>query len=142
MLATWISIPFLTNKVSADTESDIRINATLTGAAINGVTPWGNAEHRLDEGDGRRRLTVEGYPINLPEGTVLQINVNNAAFAQASVSQWGHFWVNRDTGNGQTVPPVSAGMPVEVIIPTGERTVANYLVRPLMNRARKALREQ
>lgn len=115
MLATWISIPFLTNKVSADTESDVRINATLTGSAIGGVLPFGDAEHRLDEGNGRRRLRVEGFPINLPEGTVLQINVNNAAFVQTTVSQWGHFWVERDTSSGHTVPPVSAGMPVQVL---------------------------
>lgn len=37
---------------------------------------------------------------------------------------------------------IVAGMPVEVVIPTGERTVLNYLVRPLRNRARQALREQ
>jgi HlyD family type I secretion membrane fusion protein len=37
---------------------------------------------------------------------------------------------------------ISAGMPVEVIIPTGERTVVDYLVRPLFNHARKAMREK
>ena len=37
---------------------------------------------------------------------------------------------------------VSAGMPVEVIIPTGERTMVDYLVRPLRNRVSKALREK
>jgi HlyD family type I secretion membrane fusion protein len=36
---------------------------------------------------------------------------------------------------------LSAGMPAEVMVPTGERTVASYLVRPLENRFRKALRE-
>ena len=37
---------------------------------------------------------------------------------------------------------ISAGMSVEVIIPTGERSVADYLIRPLQNRMRKAFREQ
>jgi HlyD family secretion protein len=37
---------------------------------------------------------------------------------------------------------ISAGMPVEVIIPTGERTMVDYLVRPLRNRVSKALREK
>jgi HlyD family type I secretion membrane fusion protein len=36
---------------------------------------------------------------------------------------------------------VSAGMSTDVVIPTGERTVMDYLVRPLRNRAGKALRE-
>jgi HlyD family type I secretion membrane fusion protein len=37
---------------------------------------------------------------------------------------------------------LTAGMPAEIMVPTGERTVASYLVRPLENRFRKALREQ
>ena len=37
---------------------------------------------------------------------------------------------------------ITAGMPADVVIPTGERTVVDYLIRPLQNRARKALREQ
>jgi multidrug efflux pump subunit AcrA (membrane-fusion protein) len=37
---------------------------------------------------------------------------------------------------------IKAGMPVEVIVPTGERTVMNYLVRPLSNRANSAFREK
>jgi multidrug efflux pump subunit AcrA (membrane-fusion protein) len=37
---------------------------------------------------------------------------------------------------------IRAGMPAEVIVPTGERTVISYLVRPLRNRASGALREK
>jgi HlyD family type I secretion membrane fusion protein len=37
---------------------------------------------------------------------------------------------------------IKAGMPADVIIPTGEQTVMGYLIRPLRNRASKALREQ
>ena len=37
---------------------------------------------------------------------------------------------------------LTAGMPADVMVPTGDRTVASYLVRPLENRFRKALREQ
>ena len=37
---------------------------------------------------------------------------------------------------------IMAGMPAEVIVPTGERTVISYLVRPLRNRASGALREK
>jgi HlyD family secretion protein len=35
-----------------------------------------------------------------------------------------------------------AGMPANVVFPTGERTVLNYLVRPLQDRMNGALREQ
>ncbi|HWW47015.1 MAG TPA: HlyD family type I secretion periplasmic adaptor subunit [Xanthobacteraceae bacterium] len=37
---------------------------------------------------------------------------------------------------------LSAGMPADIMVPTGERTVADYLLRPLENRFRKALRER
>jgi len=37
---------------------------------------------------------------------------------------------------------IKAGMPVEVVVPTGERTVMNYLIRPLRNRASTAFREK
>lgn len=47
---------------------------------------------------------------------------------------------------GQIIPEIrdriTAGMMVEVIVATGERTMADYLTRPLGNRMRKALREQ
>jgi HlyD family secretion protein len=36
---------------------------------------------------------------------------------------------------------ITPGMPADVVIPTGERSVINYLVRPLRNRASKAMRE-
>lgn len=37
---------------------------------------------------------------------------------------------------------VRPGMPVEVFVKTGERTMLNYLIRPLMDRAHSALREE
>jgi multidrug efflux pump subunit AcrA (membrane-fusion protein) len=37
---------------------------------------------------------------------------------------------------------IKAGMPVEVMVPAGERTVISYLVRPLGNRANSAFREK
>jgi HlyD family type I secretion membrane fusion protein len=37
---------------------------------------------------------------------------------------------------------LTAGMPAEVIMPTGERTILDYLVKPLKDRMRGALRER
>lgn len=37
---------------------------------------------------------------------------------------------------------LSAGMPADVLLPTGERTVLDYLVRPLKDRINSALREK
>jgi HlyD family type I secretion membrane fusion protein len=48
---------------------------------------------------------------------------------------------------GEDVPEevrerLTAGMPADVVMPTGERTVLDYLVRPLKDRIRGALRER
>ena len=37
---------------------------------------------------------------------------------------------------------ISAGMSAEVIVPTGERTVIDYLTRPLKNRLSTTFRER
>jgi multidrug efflux pump subunit AcrA (membrane-fusion protein) len=37
---------------------------------------------------------------------------------------------------------LSAGMPADIIFPTGERTVLDYLVRPLKDRLRGVMREK
>jgi membrane fusion protein, type I secretion system len=47
----------------------------------------------------------------------------------------------------EKIPPevaekLMAGMPAELILPTGERTALDYLVRPLKDRMRSALREK
>jgi HlyD family type I secretion membrane fusion protein len=57
------------------------------------------------------------------------------------------YFLARVLVDNDKVPPevrgrLTAGMPADVIVPTGERTVADYLTRPLRNRARKAFREQ
>ncbi|HRF10571.1 MAG TPA: HlyD family type I secretion periplasmic adaptor subunit [Candidatus Accumulibacter phosphatis] len=41
-----------------------------------------------------------------------------------------------------TTHEIKAGMPAEVIIKTGERTLLNYIVKPLLDRAKPALTEE
>ena len=116
LVAMWVVIPFAIGDRSASAEemlSDIRIGATLTGAPIGGVTPGGFAEWRLED-DGRKRLEVNASSLNLPAGTVLVISVNNAVIGQMGVSSFGTGFFRIRTQDGQTVPDVSAGMPVTV----------------------------
>ena len=37
---------------------------------------------------------------------------------------------------------IRPGMPVEVIVRTGERTMMNYLLKPIFDRAKSALKEE
>jgi len=115
LAAFWVMIPFILNdkKVSADELSDTRIQATLSGSPINNVTPAGFSEWRLDD-SGRRRLSVQATSVNLPAGTILSIAVNNAAIGQASVDSLGNAFFGIDTANGQQVPVVNFGNPIQV----------------------------
>jgi hypothetical protein len=115
LVALWIVAPFALNNmvVEADALSDVRIGASLAGSPIGGVNPAGFAEHRLED-SGRRRLDVQASSLSLPAGTVLTVAVNNAVVGTATVTQFGSAFLSLDTGNGQNVPAVNAGMPVQV----------------------------
>lgn len=120
----WVVLPFALNKtiVQADDLSDIRIQASLSGPAINGVTPGGFAEHRTDDG-GRRRLEVQASSVNLPQGTILTVVLNNAVVGQMTVNQFSGASLSLDTNNGQNVPPASNGNPIAVM--SGNTTVVS-----------------
>ena len=114
MLAfAWAIIPFVMNDTIVEASDEVRISASLTGAAIGGVVPSGFAEHRNDIEDGRRRLSVQASSVNLASGTVLGIYVNNALVGQMAINN-GFGFFNIDTNNGQSVPNVSSGMPIAI----------------------------
>jgi HlyD family type I secretion membrane fusion protein len=50
--------------------------------------------------------------------------------------------VDRKDLPADLVTKLSAGMPAEVVIPTGERTVFNYLVTPILERFQTSMRER
>ena len=115
LAALWVTIPFILNDktVSADELSDTRIQASLSGGATGGVIPAGFSEWRLDD-SGRRRLEVQASSVNLPNGTVLTIVINNAAVGQMTVNSFGGAFFSVDTNNGQTVPVINFGNPIQV----------------------------
>src|SRR5829696_6619402 len=121
----WVILPFALNKtvVQADDLSDIRIQASLTGPAINGVTPGGFAEHRTEDDNSRRRLKVDATSVNLPQGTVLNVVLNNAVVGQMTVNQFSSAFLDFDTNNGQNVPPASNGNTIAVM--NGTTTVVS-----------------
>ena len=120
LVALWVIVPFAIGDRTASAEemaplSDvIRIGATLTGAPINGVTPAGFAEYRVDD-QNRRRLDIDGFSINLPGGTILDVSINNAVIGQASVGSCGALSFRRRTDDGQPVPIITAGSPVQIL---------------------------
>ncbi len=118
LVALWVIVPFAIGDNTASAEEilsdDIVIGATLTGAPIGGVSPTGFAEYRVDD-QNRRRLDVDGFSINLPVGTVLTVSINNAVIGNATVSSCSTFFFRRRTDDGQQVPIITSGMPVQIL---------------------------
>ncbi len=106
LMAAWAIIPFILNdgKVSADIMSwVVRIEASMSGAPIGGVTPSGYSEYRVSD-DGRRRIDVQANSVNVPNGTLLDIFANNIFVGRINIDAGGNGYVRYDTNDGQSVP--------------------------------------
>ncbi len=118
LVAMWVIVPFAIGDRSVSAEGmlgdEIQIVATLAGSPIGGVAPTGFAEYSVDD-QNRRRLDVQGFSINMPAGTLLSVSINNAVIGDASVSSCSTLFFRRRTDDGQQVPVITAGMPVQVL---------------------------
>jgi hypothetical protein len=107
--------------VSAD-DSEVIIETFLSGPAINGATPQGNARHR-SRPDGRNfRVQVEN--VNLPAGTLLNVLVDGANIGTLTINSFRQGELERNTNDGQAVPNVGIGTTVNVRTQAGA-TVAS-----------------
>jgi hypothetical protein len=117
LAALWVAAPFMMSNKVVEANSMladvVRIDASLNGGVINGVTPTGVAEYRVDDA-GRRRLEVRMSSLNLAPGTVLTVTVDGAVAGTATVTTLSSALLHLETNNGQTVPNVVVGMPVQV----------------------------
>src|SRR5262245_10211632 len=60
---------------SSSNAGEVRLDATLTGAAIGGVVPKGSAEFDI-AARGAVTFSISVADVNLPNGTVLSVFVN------------------------------------------------------------------
>lgn len=96
-----------------DDPTEVIIHASLSGAAIDGVTPKGKAEHRA-RANGQRKLEVEVEDVNLPAGTVLDVLINGQKVSSLTLNSFHEGELELETEDGQTVPNISAGSSVVV----------------------------
>ena len=85
--------------------------AALTGATVNGVLPNGFAEYEVE--NSRRRLEVRVRQVNLPNGTSLNVLVDNVSVGQLVLDR-NEGRLRLRTDNGQTVPVVVSGSTIQV----------------------------
>jgi hypothetical protein len=107
---------------TAFASSETITSATLSGAAIGGVTPTGSAEFRQRD-DGTRKLEVEVEHVNLPAGTVLSAFVGGQSVGTLTLDSLHAGRVELETERGQAVPQVNSGAPVAVRNASGANVV-------------------
>lgn len=86
--------------------------APLTGAAINGVTPFGRAKYEVE--GANREFKVEFFSVNLAAGTSLGVFVDDAQVGTMSVSSIRAGEFKLETEHGQTVPNVVNGTRIDI----------------------------
>jgi len=97
---------------NSQNNTETRLRTRLSGGAMQGKTPEGNADFRSDS-RGRMRLNVEVENVNLAAGTVLQVSVQHAGMTVAAgmiTLQAGGFGeLELNSQDGDTVPAVQSG---------------------------------
>jgi hypothetical protein len=81
--------------------------ATLSGAAVGGITPHGSAEFQGTAEE--RELEVEAEDVNLTVGTVLSVEINNTAVGNMMLNSVLKAELHLNTNTGATIPAVATG---------------------------------
>ncbi|HEY0172209.1 MAG TPA: hypothetical protein VGB98_14385 [Pyrinomonadaceae bacterium] len=98
-------------------------DADLTGAAINGIVPEGDAEYSIEFNNREFRVRVE--EVNLPAGTVLNVLVDGVKIGTLSVApSLDRSELKLKTEDGQTVPQINSRTRVVVADQSGATLLA------------------
>ena len=98
-------------------------DADLTGAAINGIVPEGDAEYSIEFNNREFRVRVE--EVNLPAGTVLNVLVDGIKIGTLAVApSLDRSEMKLKTENGQTVPQINSRTRVVVTDQSGATLLA------------------
>ncbi len=102
------------------TTGEVRIEARLAGAPLNGLTPSGHARFRSRS--GRRDINVEVEKVNLPVGTVLGVFVDDLRIADLVLASTLETEIELESERGQFVPDITTATRV-VIADAQGRTI-------------------
>ncbi|MBK7928045.1 MAG: hypothetical protein IPJ98_11330 [Bryobacterales bacterium] len=107
------SLPQLTGQEPA------RLRTPLTGGALAGLQPSGHLDFRTDSARGFTRLSVEVEDVNLPAGTVLQVEIEGRVVTTFRLGPGGFAELELDSRNGDLVNQIRAGAGVRILSPNG-----------------------
>lgn len=117
-------------------DEELVINARVAPIDIDNVTPGLETEVRFTAFKTKLTPIVLGAVQNVSKDVISPDNPNDLPFYLARVE------VEEEDIPADVRDRLTAGMPVDVIITTGERTVLNYIASPLMDAVRKSLIEE
>jgi len=117
-------------------DEELVINARVSPIDIDNVLPGLETEVRFTAFKTKLTPIVLGSIQNVSRDVITPENPNDLPFYLARVE------VKEEDIPMEVRERLTAGMPVDVIITTGERTVLNYIASPLMDAVRKSLIEE
>jgi HlyD family type I secretion membrane fusion protein len=112
------------------------IIARISPVDIDNVAPGLTTEVRLSAFKSRLTPIVLGEVETVSEDVITPSNPNEPPYYLARIH------VSEEDIDEKIRDRITAGMPADVVITTGERTVAHYLTSPLMDAVRKSLLEE
>lgn len=97
-------------------DNEVRLRTALSGGALAGLKPSGNADFRAIAAQASARLNVEVEDVNLAAGTKVSVFVDGVQAGSITISaapvRGGELELN--TQDGQSVPSIKAGAVVVV----------------------------
>jgi HlyD family type I secretion membrane fusion protein len=117
-------------------DKEMVINAQVSPIDIDSVHPGLKAEIKFSAFASRFVPIIIGEVANVSKGSINPEDGRTPPYFLARIN------VSKGMVPDNIESRLSAGMPADVIISTGERTVADYLTSPLTDAIRKSMREE
>lgn len=117
-------------------EDRMVINARVSPIDIDSVHPGLVAEVKFSAFASRFMPIVTGEVDSVSKGTIVPSDQRQTPYYLARIN------VSKGMVPDEIEERLTAGMPADVIISTGERTVMDYLTSPLTDAIRKSMREE
>jgi HlyD family type I secretion membrane fusion protein len=114
---------------------DLMIRAQFSVTDVDNIHPGMRTEVRLPSFHSRKMPVLRGTIETISRDRIID-EAAKSAYYLAIVR------VDDKDLPKQVAARITAGMPAEVIVPTGERTVLQYLLEPLTDSLRKTMREE
>ena len=117
-------------------DEELIITARISPIDIDNVAVGLDTEVRFSAFKARLTPIVLGTVENVSQDVITPDNPNEMPYYLAKID------VDPEDISEDIRERITAGMPVDIVITTGERTVVNYLTSPLMDAVRKSLLEE